>query len=213
MNNKFLKMAFAGLILGVSSFANIANAGLIFDNGSNTSNIGGWCASCGAAGNHYIFDDFTLTESLTEFYLDWDASFSDSASGFAATSSVLISIWDNANADLLFSVSVNYTDLDLISTNLVSSHFTNSTVGTDITGVNLSAGSYWLSFSGTNMHFEGTGNGFQIQSSSLGNGSIPNHSMSAPFRMSSIDVPEPSTLAIFALGLLGLASRRFMKKS
>ena len=27
------------------------------------------------------------------------------------------------------------------------------------------------------------------------------------------DVPEPSTLAIFALGLMGLASRRFMKKS
>jgi hypothetical protein len=28
-----------------------------------------------------------------------------------------------------------------------------------------------------------------------------------------VDVPEPSTLAIFALGLMGLASRRFMKKS
>jgi hypothetical protein len=29
----------------------------------------------------------------------------------------------------------------------------------------------------------------------------------------SYEVPEPSTLAIFALGLMGLASRRFMKKS
>jgi hypothetical protein len=31
------------------------------------------------------------------------------------------------------------------------------------------------------------------------------------FRASSIDVPEPSTLAIFALGLIGLASRRYKK--
>ena len=28
-----------------------------------------------------------------------------------------------------------------------------------------------------------------------------------------IDVPEPSTLAIFALGMIGLASRRFKKQS
>jgi hypothetical protein len=28
----------------------------------------------------------------------------------------------------------------------------------------------------------------------------------------SVDVPEPSTLAIFALGLMGLASRRYVKK-
>jgi hypothetical protein len=30
---------------------------------------------------------------------------------------------------------------------------------------------------------------------------------------SSVDVPEPSTLAIFALGMIGLASRRFKKQS
>jgi hypothetical protein len=28
-----------------------------------------------------------------------------------------------------------------------------------------------------------------------------------------VDVPEPSTLAIFALGMIGLASRRFKKQS
>ncbi len=28
-----------------------------------------------------------------------------------------------------------------------------------------------------------------------------------------VDVPEPSTLAIFALGLMGLASRRFKKQA
>ena len=28
-----------------------------------------------------------------------------------------------------------------------------------------------------------------------------------------VDVPEPSTLAIFTLGLIGLASRRFKKKA
>ena len=30
---------------------------------------------------------------------------------------------------------------------------------------------------------------------------------------SSTEVPEPSTLAIFALGMIGLASRRFKKQS
>ena len=33
------------------------------------------------------------------------------------------------------------------------------------------------------------------------------------FRASAIDVPEPSTLAIFALGIMGLAARRFKKKA
>ena len=33
------------------------------------------------------------------------------------------------------------------------------------------------------------------------------------FKMESINVPEPSTLAIFALGMIGLASRRFKKQS
>lgn len=34
-----------------------------------------------------------------------------------------------------------------------------------------------------------------------------------PSRLSSVDVPEPSTFAIFALGMIGLASRRFNNKS
>jgi hypothetical protein len=210
---KFLNAAVISLVLSVCSFTNIANAGLIFDNGSNTTYTGGLCASCGPAGQYSVFDDFTLTESLTEFYLDWDASFSNSASGFAATSIVWISIWENANANLLSSISVNYSDLDLISTNLVNGSDTNSTVGTNITGVNLSAGTYWISFSGTDMHFDGSGNAFQIAQSSLGNGTAPSHGNLATFRMSSIDVPEPSTLAIFALGMIGLASRRFKKQS
>jgi PEP-CTERM motif len=33
------------------------------------------------------------------------------------------------------------------------------------------------------------------------------------FRNPTVDVPEPSTLAIFALGMIGLASRRFKKQS
>jgi len=32
-------------------------------------------------------------------------------------------------------------------------------------------------------------------------------------RLNAVDVPEPSTLAIFALGMIGLASRRFKKQS
>jgi hypothetical protein len=37
------------------------------------------------------------------------------------------------------------------------------------------------------------------------------HAIAAPD--DNIDVPEPSTLAIFALGMIGLASRRFKKQS
>jgi hypothetical protein len=44
------------------------------------------------------------------------------------------------------------------------------------------------------------------------------HDGSAPYvkaiySYKSVDVPEPSTLAIFALGMIGLASRRFKKQS
>lgn len=209
MKLKFLKTMLVGLTLSVSS---LANAGIIFDNGSNTTNIGGTCSSCGAVDAYSIFDDFVLTDSLDDLYLDWDASFYNSASGFSALSSVRISIWDNANADMLFSTLVDYSALDLISTNAISGPHTNSTVGTSLTGVGLSAGSYWISLSGTDMHFSGGGNGFQIGSAALGDGSSYNHSVNATFRISTLtEVPEPSTLAILALGMMGLASRRVKK--
>ena len=212
MNIKMLKAAVAGLVLSVSS---LANAGLIFDSGSSTTNIGGLCGACGPVDTHTIFDDFVLTDSINSFYLDWDASFYNSASGFDVSSSVRISIWDNANADMLFSTLVSYSALDLISTNVIIGPNTNSTVGTTLSGVALTAGDYWISFSGTNMHFGGTGNAFQRGLADLGNGTSTNHNGNANFRISTLTnkVPEPTTLAIFALGIMGLASRRFKKES
>ena len=57
----------------------------------------------------------------------------------------------------------------------------------------------------------GVGGGYDftnIFNDDIGNGPIQTHAL---VRVS--QVPEPSTLAIFALGLMGLASRRFKKQS
>jgi hypothetical protein len=53
---------------------------------------------------------------------------------------------------------------------------------------------------------------FNMFTTALGYGGWELHVRDASFSVTS-EVPEPSTLAIFALGMIGLASRRFKKQS
>jgi hypothetical protein len=54
---------------------------------------------------------------------------------------------------------------------------------------------------------------FQVNSNRWAGGSGASGLVYVEWDSPSVDVPEPSTLAIFALGMIGLASRRFKKQS
>jgi len=63
-----------------------------------------------------------------------------------------------------------------------------------------------ITFTGLNI------SGLRLSSTIFQNQSYHNVNSSMSYTLSGTAVPEPSTLAIFALGIIGLASRRFKKQ-
>ncbi|MFZ6814835.1 PEP-CTERM sorting domain-containing protein [Undibacterium sp. Rencai35W] len=200
----------AAVLLSVAMMVGAsANATPIFNNGSYTTNIGGYCSSCGTAGQYTMFDDFTLTNAYSNLQVEWDASFFHPLS-----TNIIIKIWSANNSGLLYTKNTNFVNNDYYTVNTGSINANaNITTAFTLTGVNLSAGTYWLSLSGDDMHFQGTGNGSQIAASQLGTGYAPNQGLNIPFRLYATNaVPEPSGLFLFGLGLLLFVSvRRFVK--
>ncbi len=210
----FLPLVFA---LGVIS---PANATLVFNNGYGTSNLGGLCASCGSAGTYTQIDDFTLGASYSTLVFEWDASFFH-----ANTTSIQLGIWQSENSTQLFSKTINFADLDSATVN-VQGMFggwqpsQNITVSYKWSGLNLGAGTYWLSLSGDDMHFDESlanqGNGSQIEALTLGRGVFGGmHTLSTPFRVYDgiAAVPLPSSIVLFTSVVVSLFSkRRFFRK-
>jgi len=223
MKYKFLKAAFASLILSIGGFA---NAGLI----ATTYNSGGGLNTS---------DDFTLGWRFmvhSDFTIDGLAMFDDSTHGQPAgvqDSGDRVGLWtENGTllADVTFNANTIYDTADG-GNFLVQS----------IAGVDLTAGmQYWIGRfipdNGLDMYSNSgswttdsrfTANQRGHNGFNLNNGfSIPNTFalsalntniwtyMSASFTIAnSVQVPEPSTLAIFALGVIGLALRRFKKQA
>lgn len=92
----------------------------------------------------------------------------------------------------------------------------------NVNSFNLTAGSYWLGIkanSAGNVHWTGTYGDVNL-SQALKATTTPGQYVSyltnrsdTVFRLeNNVTVPEPSTIAIFALGIMGLASRKFKKK-
>ncbi|TWX48097.1 PEP-CTERM sorting domain-containing protein [Colwellia hornerae] len=211
MKFKFLKAALVSTILVVSSFA---NAGLITFNdrasfeayigGEITDNLESAGTSRGSSTHTVGSNDFSWT--MNDYNCEDGDGCSASFGGTTNNSPMMQSadddfIWTYNNGAFNFTSGISSFGLQF------GSHYGNSAV--TLNGMNSGiqvSGSFFGIASDDNSLFNSVS---YAKSLSYGSFDDVTYSRSNQSR----DVPEPSTLAIFALGMIGLASRRFKKQS
>ncbi len=185
MNVTFIKSAFAGLVLSVSGFS---NAGLItdFTDGYEVSN---WTYTLRGGAIDVSRGPSTITMIS-----------SNNGSGFDSNTDFTI----EALSSGLVSFSWSYTTVDAPFYDpfgwLLNGKFTKLSI--NIGGSQQAGTTSFLVNSGDIFGFRAN-----TYDSRDGSAATTISTFSAP-----TSVPEPSTLVIFALGLIGLASRRFKKQ-
>ncbi|MFT6125556.1 MAG: hypothetical protein ACJAV0_001704 [Shewanella sp.] len=227
MNHKFLKMAFAGVVLSVSSFT---NAGLITHNNytldTNTNIVTGngiewlqWSETIGESITSslatYATDGWVLAgnDRMASLFSDFGWSNGNSETSAFVTTTPYTAADDNSIMDNfieLFGVTRigNHPSYGTGINNLFQ---TNALFGDDANGNSL----YQDANIRSDYLFQGNPTSYAAlmyqentyttaSSSSLYGVALVRNAQS---------VPEPSTLAIVALGIMGLASRRFKKQS
>ncbi|MEP7703442.1 PEP-CTERM sorting domain-containing protein [Paraglaciecola sp. 25GB23A] len=209
MNIKMLKMAFAGLVLTVSGFA---NAAIIY--GFSGGNI--------TSGQLFTYGfQFTALDNIT---IDSLGFYDYGSNGLASTHRA--GIW-SLNGDLLTSVTIT-NDNSTLQGRIINngqfrfaqiSDFNILSAESYVFGVAIEQATDSWFFGGENIslapslvNVESTGS-FKAGNFVFPSGNIGNRYHAGSFTARLTEVPEPSSIAIFALGLMGLASRRFMKKS
>lgn len=208
MNFRKLSAAFVGLIMAVSFNA---NAGLIYDNGGS---IGG-----GIANNSTDWvqaDDFML---LSDEYISGGGIWIESQSGsFNWDGTLEYWFFDALSPSGViqtgFAINVVQVDTGILAQggvdNIQKIEFDFDSLFAALSNTNyylgVRLGSQDVAWSGFT-----PGNGVESSGGSFNNWS--NNSRERAFYLESkaTTVPEPSTLAILALGIMGLASRRFKK--
>ena len=231
MKNNFFTFALAGLCLSVSCLVSVANAGLI-DRGNGmiyddvlditwlqNANVAGtsmnWDASVAwaAALNFGGFDDWrlpTINVSTTTGYCDWSNSGGTNCgyNVLTANSELAYMFYENLGNVAQNDLSGNGPQLGWDSLN---TSFTDVVTGSIVNFINLNRSVYWSNIeyapNTDRAWYFYTYNGIQgtdSKSSSYSAWAVRDGDISAM----SVSVPEPSTLAILGLGLLGLISRK-----
>jgi len=207
MNIKVLKAALAGLVLSVNGFA---NAGLIqLDEGNLFSaNHGGGMGTGRGIGfevnNNFHMSELGIDLDVTSTAISALYEFEIFSSTDGHTSGSLL---DSTNFNLTEGIGwVDFSfDFDFLSGNFYVINFSRVD---DAALVGIQTKYSWEPSSHFNYGHLSTVEGFE--------GATPNNSntLSAHFRIKteSASVPEPSTFVIFALGIMGLASRKFKKQ-
>jgi hypothetical protein len=226
MKFKFIKAAVTGIILSVSS---LANAGLISSSEYSLESING--PFHGGFNNYSTARDINNVTELNAV----DAMLSDGAvnlisgsNGISYTSQTtpigtftgIYTAYDSGSLyELIYSFDGSaprlFNGFSMESSRAEATMF-NSSLSVSLDGTNWTEVSKGTVTTVTNngvdtgsFSFTGVVANYVKYSTTRRNGSI--HEI-ALFE-ETVDVPEPSTLAIIALGLMGLASRRFKKKS
>lgn len=205
---KLLKAAFISLICSTSFFA---NAGLILDEDFDPITQEDWTLSNASVLGNPASEFF----SLNALHFNGSGTRSATTNAFDMSTGGLLSfmlkiggandtaVFEDADAgeDVLIQYSANngsWTNLQVIDTEDLNFKDNWGQVNLDIAGLAMSSNT---KFKWTQARHSGN---------NWDNWAIDNVQLSNNV---SVDVPEPSTFAIFALGLLGLASRKLKKKS
>lgn len=205
MNVKVLKAALAGLVLSVSGFA---NAGLIQ---SDYLNSGDNLSVLDTASNIEWLD---LSVSTSWSFSNWNSLVQQGNGWRLATNSEVVNLFNTAFPTYAAIYGgTGYVDTNDV--NLIQNFIDFQTLfGTTIWNAN-NVDSYGL-FKNENGISEMMGvsrwsDTYRIFSTNF-NSSVPEINNGIYIVRDATSVPEPSTLAIFALGVMGLASRRFKKQ-
>ncbi|MER2491518.1 PEP-CTERM sorting domain-containing protein [Catenovulum sediminis] len=200
MKNKFLKGLVASLALAVSGLANAelitfdsleVNNSLLNTIPSGVYEEGGFTLSFGAM--HYAGQQHVN-------------QYAGSAGLHMRSSNGLITLFDSNN-DLFSIESIGLSVLRngrvSPSITFIGSLFGGGTVQTTFTPV---------TFGFTDFVFDSSFSSLTSLTWRQGSGESNAHQFDN-IKLNSVDVPEPSTLAVFVLGLMGLASRKFKKQA
>lgn len=231
MNIKMLKTALVGLVLSVSGFANAGLINLVTNGDFETGDFTSWSvqnlANGGCGANSWVVNStgtqgcsgngVSLTSPISGTFAAFNTN--DGPAGQLILSQQLtfgsnilsasLSWLDqqDSHAERIFSIDL----FDAGNTTLLGNLFTNSaSLSPDLWVSHTEALDSTLiqSLAGTTVTLRLTNN---IPVSFTGPSGFGLDAVS--FNVTTTDVPEPSTLAIFALGIMGLASRRFKKQS
>lgn len=194
MDTKMLKAACAGLVLSVSGFA---NAGLITFEGFNNQEY-----SSPITRDDYVIGNVIGHEQHFHEIDSTQFGLPDNGTGVLLNDRNSQLFVENSLGGIFSLLSVDVAGYFSSNTGLIIEGFlAGSSVGT----INLaSMGSAYTSLLGNTL-----GNVDRLVFDGVNNGGNSNFVIDNLSLVGGISVPEPSTLAIFALGVMGLASRRF----
>lgn len=219
MKKRFLKIVSAGVIFSVTAFTNIANAGLI----NSDFNTGDGMTVTDDVSN-LVWLDLTMTQGLTvtsalASYSDFRLATYDEVSQMVDSYFGTSYEWENNSdqsgaalagagrtlaSEFISLFGETYLRDSSALTNETIGYFQSNTPG-QYHSMNIAYSTHSAFLSGFNYVNRGITNR-NIEDAQYG---------SAGFYLvqKTTDVPEPSTLAIFALSMIGLASRRLKKRS
>jgi hypothetical protein len=211
MKFKYLNAVLVSLILTTSFVGKLANAGLI-DTGLMTINnvVDSSSSSFNFnTGNGELIDLSYLWVSIGACSTSFDSNLSCNEANNSYQNEISLSLTNNTYGITASLIPTNYFSSGIVS---FEASFSLSTAFTEILPITLQGVTSPAQYNSTNMGlFDGQGFGDSSWTLTFSDsaGGDPKILRAARFTANTVSVPEPSTIAILALGLIGLASRRF----